>query len=103
MLSILVLATQCTTAAPAPIVAAIAMAETSGSTYSLQIDGKRTVSSDFDDAVQNAAIGILDGSTVKVGIASVPTQEFDKRGLSYSEGFSACRNMEIAGEILHES
>jgi len=103
MLSVLVLATQCATTAPAPIVAAIAMAETSGSTYSLQIDGERTVSSDFDDAVQNAAIGLLDGSTVKVGIAAVSTQEFDKRDISYSEGFSACRNMEVAGEVLHES
>jgi len=103
MLSILALATQCATAAPAPIVAAIAMAETSGSVYSLQIDGEPTALTNFDDAVQNAALGLSSGSTVKVGITSVPIQEFDKRGLSYSEGFSACRNMEIAGEILRES
>jgi len=103
MLSILALATQCATAAPAPIVAAVVMAETNGVVYSLQIDSKHTVSSDFDDAVQNVALGLLDGSTVKIGIAAVPTQEFDKRDISYSEGFSACRNMEIAGEILREA
>jgi len=103
MLSILALAMQCVTAAPAPIVAAAIMAETNGVAYSLQIDGEHTVSSDFNDAVQNVALGLLDSSTVKVGIAAVPTQEFDKRGISYSEGFSACRNMEVAGEILRES
>jgi len=61
MLSVLVLAAQCVTAAPAPVVTAVAMAETGGAVYSLQIDGKRTVSSDFDDAVQNAALGLLNG------------------------------------------
>jgi len=103
MLSVLVIATQCATAAPPPVVAALVMTETNGAVYSLQIDGKRTTLPNFDEAVQNAVLGILDESNVKVGIAAVPTQEFDKRGISYSEGFSACRNMEVAAEVLRES
>jgi len=103
ILSVLALATQCVTSAPPPIVAAMAMAETNGAIYSIQVDDEHTVQPDFDAAVQVAALGLLSGSNVKVGIANIPTQEFDKRTLSYSEGFSACQNMKIAGEILRES
>lgn len=42
-LAILALATQCATAAPAPVVAAVAMAETSGSTYAVTVDGSDIV------------------------------------------------------------
>lgn len=103
VLSVLALATQCATAAPAPVVAAMALAETDGSAYSVLIENERNSPSDFDAAVQAAAIGLLNGGVVKVGIAGVPTTEFDKRNLAYSEGFSACRNMAVAGDMLRES
>lgn len=102
-LSVLALATQCVTAAPAPIVAAMAIAETDGSAYAVTVEQEHSTPPDFDAAVQAAAIGLLNGGMVKVGIASVPTTEFDKRNIAYSEGFSACRNMAVAGDMLRES
>jgi len=103
VLSILALATQCSIAAPAPIVAAMTVAETGGEVYSIQIDDTRIIPSDFDEAVQIATTGMLQGANVKIGIANIPTQEFDRRDISYSEGFSACRNLEMKGEILRDS
>lgn len=102
-LSILALATQCVTAAPAPVVAAMAIAETNGSAYEVTIGGKRSSPPDFDAAVQAAAIGLSNGNVVKIGIARIPTTEFDKRDIAYSDGFSVCRNMAVAGDLLRES
>ncbi|PSH70127.1 hypothetical protein CU102_03240 [Phyllobacterium brassicacearum] len=102
-LSILALATQCVTAAPAPVVAAMAIAETNGSAYAVTIGDEPVSPADIDAAVQAAAIGLSNGHVVKIGIASVPTTEFDKRNIAYSDGFSICRNMAVAGDQLRES
>ena len=103
VLSVLALAMQCVTAAPAPVVAAMAIAETNGSAYSVIASGGRSSPLDFDAAVQAAAIGLVDGRVVNGGIAGVPTTEFEKRKIAYSDGFSACRNMAVAGDFLRES
>ena len=101
-LAILALATQCATAAPAPVVAAVAMAETSGSTYAVTVDGKRSDHAGQDEAVQSVALALVEGSTVKVGIAGVPVKTFDSLRVSYTEGFSSCLNLEIAGDELRK-
>lgn len=100
ILSILALATQCATAAPAPVVAALAMTESNGSAYSVVIDGKRSDHAGQDEAVQSVALAQVEGSAVKIGIASVPVKAFDALNVSYTEGFSACYNLEVAGEEL---
>jgi len=101
-LSVLALAAQCATAAPAPVVAALALAETDGSIYAVQAGGERSDPKDFDAAVQAAAIALTDGAPVKIGLAGVPISEFDARNVAYTEGFSPCRNLTIAGELLRE-
>lgn len=101
-LSILALAMQCVTAAPAPVVAALAIAESGGSAYSVNIAGERTDLGDFDGAVQTVALSLVEGSAVKIGMAGVPVAAFDERGVSYTDGFSACHNLRIAGEVLRE-
>ena len=99
-LSVLALATQCVTAAPAPVVAAMAIAEANGSVYSVLIEGKRSALSDLDAGVEAAAIGLLNVGVVKIGVASVPTSELDNRSIPYSDAVSAC--MAIAGDMLRE-
>ncbi|MBB3948406.1 hypothetical protein GGQ73_004393 [Rhizobium skierniewicense] len=101
-LAILALATQCVTAAPAPIVAAVAMAETSGSTYSVTVDGKRSDHAEQNEAVQSVALALVEGATVKVGLAGVPVKSFDSLKVSYTEGFSSCFNLEVAGDELRK-
>lgn len=102
-LTVLALATQCVTAAPAPIIAAVALAETGGSPYAITIAGERNDANSFEVAVQSVALALTTGAQVEVGMAGVPVSAFEDQGVSYTEGFSPCRNLAIAGELLRES
>lgn len=102
-LSVLALATQCVTAAPAPVVAAVAIAQTDGAPYAVTIGGERNSPADFDAAVQTVALALTSGSSARIGMAGVPVSAFDDRGVSYTHGFSACSNLAVAGELLSES
>lgn len=101
-LSILALAMQCSTAAPAPVVAALALTETQGAPYSVTVDSDRSDHESLDVAVQSVALALVYDAPVKIGIAGVPVAAFNKRDLSYTEGFSPCRNIAIAGDELRE-
>lgn len=102
-LSVLILAHQCVAAAPPSLVAAMALAQTGASPYAVTITGETKSPADLDSAVQAAALALTDGALVRIGIANVPVSKFQDRGLSYGEGFSACTNLAVAGELLSES
>lgn len=101
-LSVLVLATQCGSGAPAPILTALAIAQTDGAPFAIIVDNELKIQPTIEAAVQAAASGLIHDSVVRVGIAGLPTTEFDKRNLSYPSGFSACRNLSVAGLVLRK-
>jgi len=66
---------------------------------SLSMSFKATQIASGGDTMDMLSILVLatQCATAKVGITAVDAAKFEKRGLSYSDAFSACRNMEIAG------
>lgn len=101
-LSILAIAMQCSTAAPAPVVAALAMTETQGGAFTVTVDGDRSDHDSLDMAVQSVALALVYEGRIKIGIAGVPVEAFGARDQSYVDGFSACQNMAVAGDELRE-
>lgn len=101
-LSVLALAAQCATAAPAPVVAALAIAETNGAVYAVNVAGARSDAGNFDGAVQTVASALVEDRPVRLGLAGVSAGAFANRDLPYTEAFSPCRNLEIAAKDLRE-
>lgn len=97
-LSILALSLQCATTAPAPVVAALAMAETQGAIYHVAVNGDRSDHPGVDLAVQSVALALVYESSARIGLASVPVDAFRDR--SYTDGFSPCINLSVAADEL---
>lgn len=97
-LSILALSLQCATTAPAPVVAALALAETQGSVYHVAVNGDRSDHPALDIAVQSVALAMVYDSKARIGLAGVPVDAFTDR--SYTDGFSPCINLSVAADEL---
>lgn len=83
---------------PYEILRSIAMVESRGKTYALNVEGKSFYASTFLDAANIINKNI--GSSFDVGIMQVNRWWFDKLGYSYLWGLNSCWNIHFGAYIL---
>lgn len=99
-LSILALAKQCASSAPAVVIASIALVETGGHPNAVYLSGDDARTVTFEQAVKTATSAAASGEPPSVGMTLLPAHELSTRGISISSGLSACTNLKIAGELV---
>jgi hypothetical protein len=101
-LSILALAKQCAAAAPAVIVAAIGLVETGGNPYAVSVSGNAVQTLTLAKAVQAASAGKASGEPAAVGLTLISETTLKARGLTLTDGLSACTNLRVTAELVRE-
>lgn len=99
-LSVFALAKQCVGAAPAIVVAALAIVETNGNPLAVQSERASASILTLEQAVQATSIALAGGDSPAIGIVRISVDALHERGLSIRQGLSACTNLKVAGELV---
>lgn len=101
-LTILAIAHQCAKAAPAVIVATVALLSTGGNPNAVDSAAGDAGSISIEEAVQAASSAAENKGNPTIGLALIPLREFSARSLSISEGLSPCTNLKVAAELVRK-
>ena len=94
------LAAQCAPQIPADLLGAIASIESGLQPLMVRTSTAREIAGSAGEGVA-VAVGRLDaGHDVAIGLMGLDARTLGAAGLSYSEAFDACRNLETAGHVV---